>query len=207
MSKTNELFIEGILESDFEFSHERKGVNYYYSVVSTKRISEVSDEINVILPENIKNEMDLKKGDCVNIKGEFRSNNFHHEENKKKLNLYAYVKEIIKIEEENKKDTNYIKMTGYICKAPVYRKTPKGRIITDLIVAVHRDYGVSDYIPCIVWGNNAKNAKDLNVGTKISISGRIQSRKYEKKLENGDILEKVAYEVSINTIENSKEES
>ena len=199
MSKNNEIFICGNLVSDFEYSHERKGVKYYSSVLATKRISDVFDEISIVLPESMKDKMNLKKCDYVSVKGEFRSNNFKHDESKKKLNLYAYVKEIEKVE-ENIKDENNISLTGYICKNPVYRKTPKGRDITDLILAVHRDYSVSDYIPCIAWGRNAFIAKEYEIGTKVNLCGRIQSRKYEKKFANDEVKEMVAYEVSVSSI-------
>lgn len=98
-----------------------------------------------------------------------------------------FVREIKSIDEENK-DPNSIFLDGYVCKEPVYRKTPLGREITDLLVAINRPYNKSDYIPSIVWGRNAKFAKNLKVGDRIQLWGRVQSREYEKKIDENNVV-------------------
>ena len=125
-------------------------------------------------------------------------------DNKNRLVLTIFVRDI-KQEEEDNKDPNSIFLDGYVCKEPIYRKTPLGREITDLLVAINRPYNKSDYIPSIVWGRNAKFAKSLKVGDRIQIWGRVQSREYEKKREDGEPIKKVAYEVSISKIKKMSE--
>lgn len=107
-------------------------------------------------------------------------------------------------------DKNCITINGYVCKEPNYRKTPLGREITDMLIAVNRDYGKSDYIPCIAWGRNARFAGGFKIGTRVKLIGRIQSREYDKKISDTEFEKKVAYEVSVSkcdVIEEGKNEN
>ena len=149
-------------------------------------------------------ELDFEKNKHVNVIGQLRSYNKNVGE-KNKLILTVFVREIKPIDEENK-DPNSIYLDGYICKRPTYRKTPLGREITDLLVAINRPYNKSDYIPSIVWGRNAKFARNLKVGDRIQMWGRIQSRPYEKKIDEETIVKKVAYEVSVSKIKKVEED-
>ena len=159
----------------------------------------------------------LKEGNKLLVKGQFRSYNSYENE-KNKLILTVFAKDIIELhdEEENsenseitKKDavTNEVVLIGYICKKPIYRQTPFGREIADLLLAVNRAYNKSDYIPSIAWGRNARFSQTLEVGTKVKVVGRVQSREYEKKFEDGRTETRVAYEVSIGSLEVVEEES
>jgi single-stranded DNA-binding protein len=140
-------------------------------------------------------------GTLLEIEGQFRPYNSYKSESNK-LVLTVFAREIIFADEEKKsKNPNQIYLNGYICKAPIYRMTPFGREITDILVAVNRPYNKSDYIPCIAWGRNARYSQNLAIGDNIKIWGRIQSREYQKKLESGEIIVKTAYEVSVSKME------
>ncbi len=152
------------------------------------------------ISERLINENLVKAGNFVEIFGQIRSYNCF-EENKNRLILTVFVREIKELEEIRNKNPNQVTLNGYICKKPMYRTTPFGREITDILLAVNRAYNKSDYIPCISWGRNAIFANKLEVGENLLISGRMQSRLYQKRLENGDISERTAYEVSISKIE------
>ena len=197
-SDNNIITLIGTIVSDKQFSHEVYGEGFYTFDLEVPRLSENSDIIPVTASERILDE-NFKVGQKVIIDGQFRSyNNYENEKNK--LVLTVFVREIKPIVEIDTKDPNSIFLDGYICKVPVYRKTPLGREITDLLVAINRPYNKSDYIPSIVWGRNAKFAKNLNVGDRIQMWGRVQSRVYDKKLEGGISVKKTAYEVSVSKI-------
>ena len=153
--------------------------------------------------------MDIKKDytDCnILVSGQFRSYN-KHDEVSTKLILSVFAREITFLEEiDDKQNVNSISMDGYIGKAPICRKTPLGREIADVLIAVNRPYGKSDYIPCICWGRNARFVGQLDIGTHVRISGRIQSREYQKKLEDGEFETRTAYEVSASKVDLVKEE-
>ena len=125
-----------------------------------------------------------------------------HEEKKNRLVLSVFARELEFIEEESDElKSNQIYLDGYICKEPIYRKTPLGREIADLLIAVNRSYGKSDYIPCICWGRNARFASGFEVGSHVEIWGRIQSREYVKKINENETEKRIAYEVSVSKIE------
>ncbi len=151
------------------------------------------------ISERLLQDIDFENEKLVSVVGQLRSYN-KNVDNKNKLVLTVFVREIKPIIEVDTKDPNSIFLDGYICKVPIYRKTPLGREITDLLVAINRPYNKSDYIPSIVWGRNAKFAKNLNVGDRIQMWGRVQSRVYDKKLEEGNSVKKTAYEVSVSKI-------
>ena len=191
----------GEIASEFVFSHEVFGEGFYMVDILVKRLSNSSDRIPVMISERLVDVTQDYQGEYIQILGQFRSYN-RHEEKKNRLVLSVFAREISFVEEENDKmKTNQIFLDGYICKMPVYRKTPLGREIADMLVAVNRPYGKSDYIPCICWGRNARFSSTFEVGGHVQVWGRIQSRDYMKKLD-GDITEKrTAYGVSVSKLE------
>lgn len=195
MTENNIALITGEICTLPVLSHSFKGENFYTMPVKVKRLSDVYDYITVTLQENMI--FGLEEGQVVTVCGQYRSyNNYSGVGNKLILTLFAN-----EIREEcETENPNTIYLNGYICKQPVYRTTPFGREITDIIVAVNRNFGKSDYIPCIAWGRNAKYAARLNVGDNIEIWGRIQSRNYKKKISDEEIVEKTAFEVSVTRI-------
>ena len=199
--ENNQVSIMGEIASEFVFSHEVFGEGFYMVDILVKRLSNSSDRIPVMISERLVDVTQDYQGEYIQILGQFRSYN-RHEEKKNRLVLSVFAREISFVEEENDKmKTNQIFLDGYICKMLVYRKTPLGREIADMLVAVNRPYGKSDYIPCICWGRNARFSSTFEVGGHVQVWGRIQSRDYMKKLD-GDITEKrTAYEVSVSKLE------
>ena len=195
MTENNTALITWEICSPPVMSHSFKGENFYNMTVKVKRLSDVYDYITVTVQENMV--PGLEEGKAVTVSGQYRSyNNYSGVGNKLILTLFA--NEIT--DETETENPNTIYLNGFICKQPIYRTTPFGREITDIIVAVNRNFGKSDYIPCIAWGRNAKYAAGLNVGDNIEVWGRIQSRNYKKKITEEEIVEKTAYEVSVTRI-------
>lgn len=194
--ENNNVEIGGEIIEEPEFSHEIYDEKFYKFSIKTKRLSEYEDVLPVIISERLVDLNDIKIGAIVKIFGQFRSYNLQTE-TRNKLVLSIFVKDIEFTEDESILTTNDANFIGYICKEPVYRKTPLGREIADVLVAINRTYRKSDYIPCILWGRNAKYCETLKVGDLVKLNGRIQSRNYEKKLENGEVIKKTAYEVSV----------
>lgn len=193
----NEARLVGVVSDYLEYSHEIHSESFYKLKVISERISENKDEIVVTVSERLIKDIDLDIGTKVEIKGQFRSyNNYSGEGSKLLLTLFARQIRYTDAECENE-----IYLNGYICKPAIFRTTPFGREIADILLAVNRAYGKSDYIPCIAWGRNAKFVETLPIGTNIKIWGRMQSRKYQKKLDEENIVEKTAYEVSISKLE------
>ena len=198
--ENNQVTIMGEIVSPFTFSHEVFGEGFYMVDVEVERLSDSSDVIPVMVSERLLNVDEDYKGYKIAVTGQFRSYNRHEEKkNKLVLSVFAREWEFIEEEVENAK-TNQIFLDGFICKPPVYRKTPLGREIADLLLAVNRPYGKSDYIPCIAWGRDATYAATLDVGTPISFFARFQSREYDKII-NGVTEKRTAYELSIRIIE------
>ena len=195
--KNNKVFISGEILTDAEFSHEVYGEGFYEMSVLVKRLSGQGDILPVTISERLINDKDLKIGATINAFGQFRSYN-KLVDGKSKLMLTVFVRELL--DTAGIKNPNSIVLSGYVCKPPVYRTTPFNREIADILIAVNRSYNKSDYIPCIAWGRNARFAKGLEVGEKIAISGRIQSREYQKRLTDDDIKIMTAYEVSISKL-------
>ncbi|MBY2476939.1 single-stranded DNA-binding protein [Clostridioides difficile] len=196
--ENNVVNLRGELDNKLEFSHEIFGEKFYSMKIKINRLSDSFDILPMTVSERLLQDIDLDKQNLVNVVGQLRSYN-KTLNNKNRLVLTVFVREIKSIDEENK-DPNSIFLDGYVCKDPVYRKTPLGREITDLLVAINRPYNKSDYIPSIVWGRNAKFAKNLKVGDRIQLWGRVQSREYEKKIDENNVIKKMAYEVSISKI-------
>lgn len=196
---TNVVNLKGELEDELEFSHEIFGEKFYSTKIKINRLSNSYDVLPMTISERLLQDIDFESEKLVSVVGQLRSYN-KNIDNKNKLVLTVFVREIKAISEIDTKDPNSIFLDGYICKSPIYRKTPLGREITDLLVAINRPYNKSDYIPSIVWGRNAKFAKSLNVGDRIQMWGRVQSRVYDKKVEGGDSVKRTAYEVSVSKI-------
>lgn len=191
----------GEVASAFSFSHEVFGEGFYMVDVSVKRLSNSRDLIPVMISERLIDVSQDYTGEFLMVTGQFRSYN-RHEEQKNRLVLSVFAREATFIEEEpDGAKTNNILLDGYICKLPVYRKTPLGREIADLLLAVNRPYGKSDYIPCICWGRNARFASAFEVGEHVQLIGRIQSREYVKKLSETETEKRTAYEVSVSKLE------
>lgn len=203
----NHLVLVGKVTSDKSFSHEIYGEKFYYFDLSVPRLSGNDDIIPITISERLLLEQDLEIGKKVTIEGQFRSyNSYENERNRLVLTVFAKEIKFIENQEEeievNKDNsTNEVTLNGFICKKPIYRQTPFGREISDLLLAVNRAYNKSDYIPCIAWGRNARFCENIPVGKEVKILGRVQSRKYEKKFDDGTIVTKIAYEVSVSSLE------
>ena len=206
MNENNKVTVMGEIVGEFSFSHEIYGEGFYMVDILVPRLSESADQIPLMVSERL---LDVKKdyrGMKVRVSGQFRSYN-RHEEKKNKLVLSVFVRDWEFIDEvERSEMTNHIELDGFICKEPVYRKTPLGREIADILLAVNRPYGKSDYIPCISWGRNARYANEFEVGSRCRVIGRIQSREYMKKLSEDQAEKRVAYEVSVSKLEAPAEE-
>ena len=191
----NNAKISGIICSEMKLSHQVEGEKFYDFLVEVKRLSESKDIIPVTISEKLVFDSNFKVGDFVDIVGEFRSYNKILEE-KSKLVLHVFARDIAPSEKQE--FVNDVKLTGFLCKNPIYRKTPFNREICDILLAVNRqNYHKSDYIPCILWGRNARYVSGQSVGCKIEVYGRIQSREYSKTRADGTVENKVAYEVSV----------
>ena len=199
--ENNQVSVIGEIVSEFTFSHEVFGEGFYMMDVLVRRLSDSADIIPVMFSERLINVYDDYSGEYIRVAGQFRSYN-RHEEKKNRLVLSVFAREVEFLEDEvENAKTNQIYLDGYICKTPVYRKTPLGREIADLLIAVNRPYGKSDYIPCICWGRNARFASGFEVGGHAQIWGRIQSREYVKKIDEEESEKRVAYEVSVSKLD------
>lgn len=206
-SENNSVKLGGVVASDLEFSHEIYGEKFYKFFIEIDRLSGQKDKLPVIISERLVDLNELHMGKMLVVNGQYRSYNQMLENGKSRLILSIFVKEV-QTEDlpENVRMLNDVKLIGCICKAPIYRKTPLGRDIADVLVAVNRTYNKSDYIPCILWGRNAKFCQTLGIGTNVKLEGRIQAREYEKKFEDGTKETRVAYEVSVAKFEEFKSE-
>ena len=199
--ENNQVSIIGKVASSFAFSHQVFGEGFYLVDVLVKRLSDSEDRIPLMVSERLVDVSQDYEGEYIMVQGQFRSYN-RHEEKKNRLVLSVFVRELSFVEEADESiKTNQIFLDGYICKPPVYRKTPLGREIADLLLAVNRPYGKSDYIPCICWGRNARYASAFEVGGHVLLWGRIQSREYIKKLGENETEKRTAYEVSVSKLE------
>lgn len=195
--KNNKVCITGEIVSDARFSHEVYGEGFYEFFVKVMRLSGQADILPVTISERLIAGAELENGKSICALGQFRSYN-KIENGKSKLMLTVFIRELIELGEE--KNPNSILLSGYICKPPVYRTTPFNREIADVLVAVNRAYNKSDYIPCIAWGRNARFVNNLKVGDRVAISGRIQSREYQKRLSDTEVKTMTAYEVSVSKL-------
>lgn len=201
----NKIYLEGKVVSDLVFSHEMYGEGFYIFSLEVPRLSDTKDILSITISERLLTGMDLKIGDDIIVEGQLRSyNKFMDGANRLILTVFAR-----NIEPcfEKSKNPNQIFLDGFICKAPVYRTTPFGREIADMLLAVNRAYNKSDYIPTIAWGRNSRFCQTLNVGDNIRIWGRLQSREYQKRVSDDEVIKKVAYEVSISKMEKINKEN
>ena len=199
--ENNKVTVIGQVVSDFTFSHEVFGEGFYMVDLAVNRLSDQEDIIPLMISERLVDVTRSYQGMTLEAEGQFRSYN-RHEGSKNRLVLSVFVRELRFLEEfTDYTKTNQIFLDGYICKPPIYRKTPLGREIADLLIAVNRPYGKSDYIPCIAWGRNARYASAFEVGSRVRIWGRVQSREYTKKLSEAESEKRVAYEVSVSKME------
>lgn len=199
---TNKVYIEGTIASGLSFSHEMYGEGFYNFNMEVPRLSEATDILPITVSERLFSTVNMEGGNKIRVEGQLRSyNKFLDGANRLILTIFA---RDIKPIEEISKSPNQIYIEGYICKAPIYRTTPFGREITDLLIAVNRPYNKSDYIPAIAWGRNARFSSALSIGAHIKVWGRVQSREYEKKLSEESIIKKTAYEVSISKMERAE---
>ena len=199
--ENNQVMVIGEVVSEFIYSHEVFGEGFYMVDILVKRLSSSSDRIPVMVSERLVDVTQDYRGTCIMVSGQFRSYN-RHEEQKNRLVLSVFAREIEFIDEEpDGAKTNHILLEGYMSKKPVCRETRLGRQIADLLLAVNHPYGKSDYIPCICWGRNARYASGFEVGEHVRILGRIQSRDYVKKLSETETETRTAYEVSVSKLE------
>ena len=204
--ENNSLVLMGKVANEKTFSHEIYGEKFYQFSLSVPRLSGNADNIPITISERLFKDEDIAIGKNVKVNGQFRSYN-GYENNKNRLVLTVFVKDIEFLPDGDEvltdKDvvSNEVDLTGFICKPPIYRQTPFGREITDILIAVNRAYNKSDYIPCIAWGRNARFCSKMPVGTEVKVTGRVQSRNYEKKYEDGTVEQRVAYEVSVSNLE------
>ena len=203
LMKNNKVYIAGEVVSEPKFSHEVYNEGFYEFNLKVTRLSDSYDIIPVTVSERIVYIKSICVGDKICGNGQFRSYN-KLEDGKSKLMLTVFLRELLPYVDSD--NPNIIEITGYVCKEPIFRTTPFKREISDVLLAVNRSYNKSDYLPCIAWGRNARYVKDFCVGDKVTVTGRIQSRDYQKKV-NDELITKTAYEVSLNKIELVRENS
>lgn len=208
MIENNKIELCGVIASTPELNHKNYGENFYGFRLSCSRKSTEKDMLPIIVSDRLVEIKNLQVGKKISVKGQVRTFNKHIDD-KRKLLIMVFARDVREIEEESESapefNNNVKLISGYICKPPVYRVTPKGREIADVLIAVNRMYGKADYIPCITWSRNARYAGNLDVGTRIDVEGRLQSREYTKKLDDGTEEIRTAYEISVSRIEESEE--
>ena len=196
----NEVHLTGRIEREPEYSHEVYGEKFLSFVLKVERLSDSSDYINVTVSERLIRDFDMSEGTPLEIEGQFRSYN-NYTLTGSKLILTVFARDIRVVNEDSFSPANNIFLNGFVCKEPVYRITPFGREITDLLIAVNRAYNKSDYMPCIAWGRNARFSGKLKVGENVKIWGRIQSREYQKRINEDETVTRTAFEISISKME------
>lgn len=199
-TQTNKIRLSGKVVSEPEPSHQVYGENFFTFKLDCTRLSQASDILPVTISDRLLIHTKPQIGSCVNIEGQIRSYN-SYSDGKTHLILTVFAKDIETCEYLEENNPNEVMLNGYICKTPVYRTTPFGREIADVLLAVNRAYGKSDYIPIICWGRNARFVSSLEVGSNIAVIGRMQSRIYQKRIDEETTIEKTAYEVSVSKVE------
>lgn len=200
----NQAEMIGFVEDEPIFNHELFGENFYTFTLRIPRLSGINDYIKIMISDRLMTDFEITIGKKVEIDGQFRSyNSYNSGENR--LILTVFAKDIKVPDEEENKNPNSLFLNGFVCKEPIYRTTPFGREITDILLAVNRTYNKSDYIPVIAWGRNARYCRSFNVGDRVKLWGRVQSREYQKKIDEDNIITKTAYEVSVSKLEIAEE--
>lgn len=199
---SNNVKINGTIVESPIFSHTLFGEGFYIFKISVKRLSSKEDILPITISERLFDLKELVVGLKVKMTGQVRSyNNYVATEKRNKLIITIFARDLVIADDDDFNDVNDVVLDGFICKNPIYRTTPFGREISDILLAVNRSYNKSDYIPCISWGRNAKFCEQLEIGSQVRISGRLQSRGYQKKISEDEVVEKVAYEISVTKIE------
>ena len=198
MNENNEVLVAGEIVSDFQFSHEVFGEKFYLFDLKVNRLSDRFDVLPIMVSERILDITQSPIGADVEVQGQLRSYN-QHIDGKSRVILSIFAETITNLDESE--NANSITMQGFICKEPIYRKTPLGRYITDFTIAVNRGYGKTDYIPCIAWSRNAIYLAEQPIGTEIRLSGRFQSREYKKRIGEEEFETRTAFEVSVHQLE------
>ena len=201
----NYAHLTGVIVTEPEISHNVFDESFYLFYLEVGRLSGATDIIRIIASERLFQDTLIEKGEKVTVIGQFRSYN-SLEDGVNRLILSVFARDILPPEEQENKNPNFLYLKGFLCKEPVFRQTPFGREIADLLLAVNRTYNKSDYIPIITWGRNARFSRHLLVGTKIEIIGRIQSRVYQKRVGEDEYIEKTAYEVSVSRLKLTDDE-
>ncbi len=204
MMENNKVFLKGVVTAEPKYSHELFGEAFYELNLKVPRLSDNFDYIPVTVSEKLLTGKDFEVGKEVAIKGQYRSYN-KYVNGKSKLFLTVFVRDIIEMDDSM--NPNVVEVEGYVCKEPIFRTTPFGREICDVLLAVNRSYNKSDYIPCIAWGRNARYVRHVKVGQKLEVIGRIQSREYQKKISETESETRIAYEVSMGKIHIVDEDS
>ena len=199
----NSIHLRGHVCQPLQFGHELFGEQFFVTTLRVPRLSGAEDFLPITLSERLLIDEPIAAGSILCLDGQLRSYN-KVVEGSGRLLITAFAQRLLP--EEDEENPNRVQLTGALCKAPSYRTTPFGREIADLMLAVNRSYGKSDYIPCITWGRTARYAANLKIGDKVQLVGRFQSRNYQKQLPDGTILNKVAYEVSVSRLSAMKEE-
>lgn len=207
---SNNITLTGVVEKEPKYSHEVLGEGFYVFLLKCSRTSGNKDTLPVMISDRLADVREIKVGQVVTVSGQIRSFNRHIDDVKSKLILSVFARELEILAQDAtelpfEENINTVILDGFVCKPPIYRCTPKGREIADILVAVNRPYGKSDYIPCIAWGRNARFAGGLEVGEHIQIQGRFQSREYTKKISDNEIETRIAYEVSVSKINYTEE--
>ena len=200
----NSIHLRGHVCQPLQFGHELFGEQFFVTTLRVPRLSGAEDFLPVTLSERLLIDEPIAAGSVLCLDGQLRSYN-KVVEGSGRLLITAFAQRLLP--EEDDENPNRVQLTGALCKAPSYRTTPFGREIADLMLAVNRSYGKSDYIPCITWGRTARYAANLKIGDKVQLVGRFQSRNYQKQLPDGTVLNKVAYEVSVSRLRAMKEDS
>lgn len=206
----NNITLTGVVEREPEYSHEVLGEGFYVFMLKCSRTSGNKDTLPVMISDRLVDIKEIKVGQVVTVLGQIRSFNRHIDDVKSKLILSVFARELKILTQDAtelsfEEDINTVMLDAHICKPPIYRCTPKGREIADILVAVNRPYGKSDYIPCIAWGRNARFVGGLEIGEHIQIQGRFQSREYAKKISDNEVETRTAYEVSVSKIDYAEE--
>ena len=201
----NTIHLRGQITQNLEFGHELFGEQFYVTTLRVPRLSGAEDFLPITLSERLLIDEPLTAGSMLCLEGQLRSYN-KVIEGSGRLLITAFAQRILNCDEDTE-NPNRVQLTGALCKPPSYRTTPFGREIADLMLAVNRSYGKSDYIPCIAWGRTARYASNLKTGDKVQLVGRFQSRAYQKQMPDGTLLNKVAYEVSISRLSSLKEDA
>lgn len=197
----NSIYISGRIVTPPEYSHVIYGEAFYRMTMGVKRLSEAVDLIPVTISERLLGNIPVEENMLFSFTGQIRSYN-QRTETGSRLIVTAFARDFTPEDESQYiGDCNECELSGYICKPVVYRTTPFSREIADVLIAVNRRYGKSDYLPCIAWGRNARFLEQMNVGDHLHIIGRLQSREYRKLLEDGTTVNRTTYEISCSAVE------